>query len=226
MERLSRAPGAFVRPSPAGAQPGGVARRSREALILCEAAGFDVVLLETVGVGQSETGAADMVDVFALLIAPAGGDELQGVKRGIMERADLTLVTKADGELLAPARTTRGDYAAALRLLRPRAEDPPGYPLALAVSAREGTGIAAAWERIAALAAWRRDNGIAARMREDQARAAFRAEVTAAFLARLAADPALAERMAALEAEVAAGRLLPGAAAARLVAAVMTGVGA
>ncbi len=108
MERLSRDPLAFIRPSPSQTQLGGVARRTREAVALCEAAGFDVVLIETVGVGQSETMVAEMSDLFVLLLAPAGGDELQGVKRGIMEMADLILVNKADGESAAPCDADAG----------------------------------------------------------------------------------------------------------------------
>ena len=142
METLSRDPNAFIRPSPSQAQLGGVARRTREAVRLCEAAGFDVILIETVGVGQSETLVADMTDLFILLLAPAGGDELQGVKRGIMEIADLVLVNKADGELLTTARRTVSDYAGALRLLRKRPQDPEGFPKALAVSAYTGDGLA------------------------------------------------------------------------------------
>ena len=117
---------------------GGVARHSREAVALCEAAGFDVILIETVGVGQSETVVAQISDIFVLLLAPAGGDELQGVKRGIMEMADLILVNKADGDLLAAAQRTRSDYAGALHLLRPRPQDPPDFPKATLVSARTG----------------------------------------------------------------------------------------
>ena len=120
MERLAREPGAFIRPSPSQAALGGVARRTRETIRLVEAWGAEVVLVETVGVGQSETMVAEMTDIFVLLIAPGGGDELQGVKRGIMEMADLILVNKADGEHLAEAGRTRADYAGALRLLRPR----------------------------------------------------------------------------------------------------------
>lgn len=213
MERLGRAKNAFIRPSPSGAQAGGVARRSVEVLTLCEAAGFDVILLETVGTGQSETAAANMVDVFALLVAPAGGDELQGVKRGVMEHADLILVTKADGDLHAQALATRGDYANALRLLPPRAGDPPGYPRALAISARENAGIAEAWEAISTLAQWRRNHGITPARRESQARAAFRAEVESILLARLGRDRALAARLAAFEEDVARGRLSAAAAA-------------
>ena len=119
MERLSRQKDAFIRPSPSNAALGGVARRTREAVRLCEAAGFTVTLIETVGVGQSETMVADMTDVFVLLLNPSGGDDLQGVKRGVMERADLILVNKADGDLASAAKGTVSDYANALRLLRP-----------------------------------------------------------------------------------------------------------
>ena len=124
MEHLARSPLAFIRPSPSQAALGGVARRSREAIRLVEAWGAEVVLVETVGVGQSETMVAEMTDVFVLLIAPGGGDELQGVKRGIMEMADLILVNKADGAHEPEARRTCADYAGALRLLRPRPGDP------------------------------------------------------------------------------------------------------
>jgi LAO/AO transport system kinase len=118
MEGLARSPNAFIRPSPARSELGGVARRTREAIRLAEAAGFDVVLVETVGVGQSEVMVAEMTDIFVLLLAPAGGDELQGVKRGIMEMADLIVINKADGDLKATATRTCADYAGALRLLR------------------------------------------------------------------------------------------------------------
>ena len=126
---LARDPLAFIRPSPSRAELGGVACRHREPSRLCEAAGFDVVLVETVGVGQSETLVADMTDLFMLLLPPAGGDELQGVKRGIMEIADLILINKADGDLRDTAMRTVADYAGALRLaLRRRPQDPPGFP--------------------------------------------------------------------------------------------------
>jgi LAO/AO transport system kinase len=131
MERLSRDPLAFIRPSPSQSLLGGVARRTREAVALCEAAGFDVVLIETVGVGQSETMVSELCDIFLLLLAPAGGDELQGVKRGIMEMADLILVNKADGDLRPAALRTVADYAGALQLMRHRPQDPTGFPKAL-----------------------------------------------------------------------------------------------
>src|SRR6202030_2522909 len=117
MAELARAPEAFIRPSSAGDRAGGVATRTREAILLCEAAGFDAVLVETVGVGQSETAVAEIVDFFVLILPPASGDELQGIKRGVVELADLVLVNKADGELAAAARRSAADYANAVRLL-------------------------------------------------------------------------------------------------------------
>ena len=141
MDRLSRNPNAFIRPSPSQSHLGGVARRTREAVAICEAAGFDVVLIETVGVGQSETIVSQISDLFLLLLAPAGGDELQGVKRGIMEIADMILVNKADGDLKATATRTCADYAGALRLLRSRPNDPDGFPMAMTVSAIEESGL-------------------------------------------------------------------------------------
>jgi LAO/AO transport system kinase len=218
MERLSRDPLAFIRPSPSQAELGGVGRRTREAAALCEAAGFDVVLIETVGVGQSETLVAEMTDLFVLLLAPAGGDELQGVKRGIMEIADLILVNKADGELKPAALRTCADYAGALRLLRRRPQDPEGFPKALTVSALEDAGLQAAWDEIRALVDWRRERGHFARRRAEQAQAWFEAEVRQGLLARLTADPALRARMATLGAEVAAGRAEPASAAAEILA--------
>ncbi|MBM2321096.1 MULTISPECIES: methylmalonyl Co-A mutase-associated GTPase MeaB [Marivita] len=189
MERLSRDPSAFIRPSPSQSHLGGVARRTREAIDLCEAAGFDVVLIETVGVGQSETVVAEMSDLFLLLLAPAGGDELQGVKRGIMEMADIILVNKADGDLKPTATRTCADYAGALRLLRKRPQDPQGFPKAMTVSALEDTGLTTAWEEMQNLTQWRRDNGHFAARRAAQARFWFEAELKQSLLARLEREP-------------------------------------
>jgi len=207
MEKLSRDTSAFIRPSPSRSELGGVARRTREAVGLCEAAGFDVVLIETVGVGQSETVVAEMSDLFVLLLAPAGGDELQGVKRGIMEIADLILVNKADGELAAAARRTCADYAGALHLLRKRPQDPEGFPKAMTVSAATGAGLAEAWDEMQALAEWRRAQGHWDRRRAEQATGWFEYEVRQGLLSRLSADPATRAAMAALGAEVAAGEI-------------------
>jgi LAO/AO transport system kinase len=212
MERLARDPRAFVRPSPAASHLGGVARRTREAIALCEASGFDLVLVETVGVGQSETVVAEMTDLFVLLLAPAGGDELQGVKRGIMEIADLIFVNKADGDLKATATRTVSDYAGALRLLRRRPYDPPGFPKALPVSAVAEEGLDKAWEEMRALAEWRRAEGHFAARRAEQAAHWFAEEVRQGLLARLR-EPAARQRMDALAAEVADGRRAPASAA-------------
>ncbi|WP_412070673.1 methylmalonyl Co-A mutase-associated GTPase MeaB [Pseudooceanicola nanhaiensis] len=208
MERLSRDPNAFIRPSPSQTQLGGVARRSREAVAICEAAGFDVVLIETVGVGQSETVVAEMADLFILLLAPAGGDELQGVKRGIMEMADIILVNKADGDLKPVATRTCSDYAGALRLLRKRPQDPQGYPKAMMVSAMEETGLQTAWEEMQALTAWRRENGHFDGMRAAQARYWFREDVRNALLSQLD-TPEARSRMADLAGQVGTGGLTP-----------------
>ncbi len=215
MERLSREPLAFIRPSPSQTHLGGVARRTREAVALCEAAGFDVVLIETVGVGQSETMVAEMCDLFLLLLAPAGGDELQGVKRGIMEMADLILVNKADGDLKPAALRTQADYAGALRLLRRRPQDPDGFPKALTVSALELQGLQAAWAEMQLLADWRRAQGHWASRRADQARHWFEEEVRHGLLASLTRDP-VKGLMQRLGAEVGQGARTPDDAAAEL----------
>lgn len=212
MERLSRDPLAFIRPSPSQTRLGGVARRTREAAILCEAAGFDVVLIETVGVGQSETMVAEMADLFLLLLAPAGGDELQGVKRGIMEIADLILVNKADGDLKPAAIRTCADYSGALRLLRKRAQDPEGFPKALTVSALEEDGLSRTWDEICALTDWRRAEGHFDKRRATQAQHWFETEVREALLARLTREP-VRGAMQTLGAQVAAGDLSATAAA-------------
>jgi LAO/AO transport system kinase len=215
MERLSRDPRAFIRPSPSQAQMGGVARRTREAVALCEASGFDVVLIETVGVGQSETVVAELCDLFILLLAPAGGDELQGVKRGIMEMADMILVNKADGDLKPSALRTCADYAGALQLLRRRPQDPEGFPKATLVSALATDGVAAAWEDMQALATWRRAQGHWQARRAAQAQHWFGEEVRQGLLSALAREPARG-LMARLAAEVGAGAKTPEAAAAEV----------
>ena len=213
MDRLSRDPNAYIRPSPSQTHLGGVARRTREAVRLCEGAGFDVVLIETVGVGQSETVVAQMSDVFLLLLAPAGGDELQGVKRGIMEIADLILVNKADGELKAQATRTCADYAGALRLLRKRAQDPDGFPKALTISALETKGLSDAWAEMQTLVTWRKENGVWDTTRKAQAQYWFAEEVRQGVLNILYDDPDTVAQMKAVEADVAAGLVGPTAAA-------------
>jgi LAO/AO transport system kinase len=146
MVELAQHPEAFIRPSPSGGTLGGVASRTREAILVCEAAGYDVVLVETVGVGQSETEVASMVDLFVVLLQPGAGDELQGIKRGVLELAELLVVHKADGEYLEAAERTRADYARALELLRPPSER--WRPRVLNASSRTGDGIDAFWQAV------------------------------------------------------------------------------
>lgn len=143
MERLSRDPNAFVRPSPTSGTLGGVASRTREAMLLCEAAGYDVVLVETVGVGQSELAVANMTDVFLVLMLAGAGDELQGIKRGLMELADVLVVNKADGDNQPAARRAAATYAGALRTLHPG--QAPWKPRALTCSALHDTGVDQVW---------------------------------------------------------------------------------
>jgi LAO/AO transport system kinase len=216
MDRLARDPNAFIRPSPSQTHLGGVARRTREAVALCEGAGFDVVLIETVGVGQSETVVAQMSDLFMLLLAPAGGDELQGVKRGIMEMADIILVNKADGDLKPVAMRTRADYSGALRLMRKRPQDHEGYPKALTVSAFEEDGFEDEWAAMIELDGWRRANGFFDGTRSTQARYWFEEDVRMALLAQLDRRDA-AHEMKRLGGEVARGETAPAVAAAQMV---------
>ena len=211
MERLTRDPKAFVRPSPSGTTVGGVARRTREALLLCEAAGYGVVLVETVGVGQSDTAVAEMVDSFALLVSPGGGDQLQGIKRGVMELADLVVVTKADGELAGAARRAEADHRHALGLLRPRFE---GWrPPVLACSAQTGTGMEEVWSAVLDHRGTLEATGALRHLRAEQARAWLWSEVRERLLAGLRSDPAVRALAPSLEAKVVAGELAPPAAA-------------
>ncbi|MBY8977428.1 methylmalonyl Co-A mutase-associated GTPase MeaB [Rhodobacteraceae bacterium NNCM2] len=219
MELLSRHPNAFIRPSPSQSELGGVARRTREAIRLMEAAGFDLVLVETVGVGQSETMVAEMTDIFTLLIAPAGGDELQGVKRGIMEIADLIVVNKADGALAPVARATMSDYSGALHLLRKRDGDPKGFPKALTASAVTGDGLAEVWAAIIELDTWRRENGYHAARRAAQSRLWLTRALERGAVDMVKRDPVVAATFPRLEAEVAEGRLSAEAAADQLLSA-------
>ena len=216
MQRLAQAPQAFIRPSPAGATLGGVTRRTREAALACEAAGFDVIVIETVGVGQSETAVADMVDGFVLVLAPGGGDELQGIKRGIIEQADLVVVNKADGELRAAAMRAGADYRAALQLLRPASA---GWtPEVLTCSALEGAGVAELWQAVRLHRAALEASGELAAERQRQLLSWLAAGVQAGLLEALRADPATDRLLKELEQAVGAGRMLPPEAARALVA--------
>ena len=214
MELLSRRAQAYIRPSPSGNTLGGVTRRSREALILCEAAGFDVVIVETVGVGQSETRVADMTDMFVLLLLPGGGDELQGIKRGIMELADLILINKADDEMKKLATRSAADYSNALRLLHPRSAD---WKVEVkGCSARDGVGIAEAWDVVLHHHDVIEASGELALRRAAQARDWMWSEVEDNLVAALQGDPEVLKQIPALEAAASEGKIPPTIAARQL----------
>ncbi|MDP6785760.1 MAG: methylmalonyl Co-A mutase-associated GTPase MeaB [Rhodospirillales bacterium] len=221
MEALSRNARAFIRPSPAGGTPGGVARRTREALLACEAAGFDVVIVETVGVGQSEFAVADMVDMFLLLLAPVGGDDLQGIKKGIMELADVVIVNKADGVLSTAAERTRADFSAALGLMRPASPD--WVPSVMTCSALTGAGIGEVWGLVKQFNDAMTGAGHLQSRRADQARAWMWNEVTETLMDRLRADGRARQVVTAMEEEVAAGKRSPTEAAQAILAAFLDG---
>jgi LAO/AO transport system kinase len=213
MEELSRHNAAFIRPSPAGATLGGVARRTREAMLLAEAAGFDTVIVETVGVGQSETAVADMVDMFIVLLLPAGGDDLQGIKRGVIELADLIVVNKADGDLKAAARRSAADYQHALRMLR---SPTAGWtPEVMTCSAVTGEGVAGIWDTVGRFLQAVGEKGVA-RRRAEQARSWMWNEVGETLLVELRKHPDVKRLVAGLEREVEAGKTTPAAAARRM----------
>ena len=214
MEQLSRETNAFIRPSPAGKALGGVALKTRESMLLCEAAGFDVVVVETVGVGQSEHQVGSMVDFFLILLLPGGGDELQGIKKGILELADAILINKADGESENLANQTRLHYQSALSLLTQS-----GFwsPEVRTCSALERSGIAEAWNMVRrfhdeALAA-----GHLASMRSEQ-NLQWMWQLTDQLLRQQITDhPTLTTRLSAIEAEVGAATLTPLSAAQRII---------
>jgi LAO/AO transport system kinase len=215
MESLSRRSEAFIRPSPAGRTLGGVARHTPEAIVVLEAAGYDVVIVETVGVGQSETAVADMTDMFVLLLLPGGGDELQGIKRGIVEHADLVVVNKADGDLAAAANRIAADYLSAVHYLRRRSS---AWEVAVATcSALENRGITEIWALIERYRDTMRANGELAATRSEQARRWFWNNTADALLELLKDDSQVRRRSAELEARVLRGELSPRVAADELV---------
>ena len=211
MPELGRREQAFIRPSPSGTSAGGAARRTREALLVCEAAGFDVVLVETVGSGQSDVAVADMVDEFVVLVPPAGGDELQGVKRGVLELADVVVITKSDGELAGPAQQTAADYSHALALLQGG-----DHALVQRCSAVDGTGIAEVWDAVMAVHRRREESGELTRRRRRQAVAWLWAEVRATLTEQLETDDDVRRVVPRLEEQVANGELSPLTAAAQV----------
>lgn len=219
MEELSRREDAYIRPSPAGEASGGVARRSRETILLIEAWGAEVVLVETVGVGQSEVAVAGMVDQLMVLVTPGAGDELQGIKRGVMELADVIVVNKADGDLAAAAERSRAEYTAALSLMRPRYEN-LRTPV-LCTSATEGTGLDEVWQAVEQRHATLSDDGRLATLRSHQAGEWLRSELQLELSAALERHPqarALAERR---HTEVQEGRAFAPLAAREIISALL-----
>lgn len=211
MEFLARDPNAFIRPSPSGGTLGGVARRTRETMILVEAAGYDVVLVETVGVGQSETTVAEMVDMFLLLLAPGGGDELQGIKRGVMELADLIVINKADGDLLAPAKRAATEYRGALGLIRPKYSS--WRPRVRLASAIKGSGIDEIWRDISRFREVMATDGELETLRKSQANAWMWQELRDGLMQSLVDDKAVANALPEWKSKIASGEATPGAAA-------------
>jgi LAO/AO transport system kinase len=207
MARLAADPKAFIRPSPAAGTPGGVAAKTRESLLICEAAGYDVVLVETVGAGQSETAVADMTDFFLVLMLPGAGDELQGLKKGVVELADMIAVNKADGDNVKRANLAAAEYRAALHILTPRS--PEWQPPVVTYSALTGEGLSHLWDAI--LEHKRRfsaTGALAERRREQQVKWMW-AELQERLRGRLSADPKLRAKLPQLEHDVAEGRLSP-----------------
>jgi LAO/AO transport system kinase len=211
MARLSASDHAYIRPSPSSGTLGGVAAKTREAMLLCEAAGFDVILVETVGIGQSETAVADMTDFFLALMLPGAGDELQGIKKGLVELADMIAINKADGDNLKRAQHAAADYRSALHILTPRSEH--WHPPVETYSALTGDGIAKLWQKIldhrTAMSA---SGDFAARRRDQQVKWMW-SMLEQRMLARLRADASTRAKVKKIEADVADGRLTPAVAA-------------
>jgi GTPase len=216
MARLAQSPAAFIRPSPTSGTLGGVARKTRETMALLEAAGFDVVLVETVGVGQSEIAVAGMVDFFLVLLLAGGGDEFQGIKRGIIEIADLIAITKADGDNLARATKAASIYQGALAILTPPSPNWP--PPVLTISAQENRGLPELWDRIVEHRRIMQASGEFAARRGMQAVEWMRALLQERLTWALRSDASLQNRLAELEDQVRAGQLTPALAAGQVAA--------
>lgn len=205
MQGLSVSPDAYIRPSPSGGVLGGVARKTREAMLLCEAAGFDVILVESVGVGQSEAELAELVDSLCLLLVPGAGDELQGIKRGIMEIADLIVVNKADGDRVPLAKRARGDYRHALRMLPPSTE---GWETpVLIASATEKTGLAEIWDTIEAHRKLLEESGLLTERRMQQQQRWLASMIEEAVLNEFYRRDGVAAAIAAAKSDVAEANL-------------------
>jgi len=211
MARLSSSDNAYIRPSPASGTLGGVAAKTREAMLLCEAAGFDVVLVETVGIGQSETAVCDMTDFFLALMLPGAGDELQGIKKGLVELADMIAVNKADGDNIKRANLAAGEYRGALHILTPRSEH--WHPPVLTYSALTGTGIDTIWQKILDHRTAMNASGEFDARRRDQQVKWMWSMFEQLTMARLRSDASVRAKVKRIETEVAAGRISPALAA-------------
>ncbi|MGA7804591.1 methylmalonyl Co-A mutase-associated GTPase MeaB [Bradyrhizobium sp.] len=215
MARLAVSESAYIRPSPASGTLGGVAAKTREAMLLCEAAGFDVILVETVGIGQSETAVCDMTDFFLALMLPGAGDELQGIKKGLVELADMIAINKADGDNVKRANHAAADYRSALHILAPRSAH--WQPPVMTYSALTGAGIAELWQTIVDhRSAMEASGDFAARRREQQVKWMW-SMLEQRMLARLRADAGVRGKVKKIEAEVADGRVTPAIAAEQIV---------
>lgn len=215
METLSRNDKAFIRPSPAGKTLGGVTRRTRETMLLCEAAGFDIIFVETVGVGQSETAVAEMTDMFLLMLLPGGGDDLQGIKRGIMELADLVLVNKSDGDQKLAASRTVSDYQMAVQFLHPRSRH---WKVRVQIlSALKNQGVEEVWRAVEEYRIALTDAGEIESRRAAQSRAWMWSETADALLTELKENPAVNALVSDLENEVMEGKTTPAIAARKLI---------
>ncbi|TRY54798.1 hypothetical protein DNTS_001769 [Danionella cerebrum] len=211
MTELSRDMNAYIRPSPTSGTLGGVTRTTNEAIVLCEGAGYDIVLVETVGVGQSEFAVADMVDMFVLLIPPAGGDELQGIKRGIIEMADLVVVTKSDGELVVPARKIQAEYTSALKLLRKKSK--LWNPKVMRISSQTGQGVSELWETMLQFRETVQTSGELCNRRQMQQKVWMWNLIQENTLRHFQQHPAVRAQLPLLERRVTSGEISPGLAA-------------
>jgi LAO/AO transport system kinase len=205
MARLATDDNAFIRPSPSSGTLGGVAAKTRETMLLCEAAGFDVVLVETVGIGQSETTVADMTDFFLALMLPGAGDELQGIKKGLVELADMIAVNKADGDNLQRAKAAAAEYRAALHILTPRSVN--WTPPVVTYSALTGNGVAEFWSKILEHRERLTATGELAQVRREQQVKWMWSMLDQRVYERLHTDAGLRARLPKIEAQVAEGKL-------------------
>jgi LAO/AO transport system kinase len=207
MAALAANPGAFIRPSPAGNTLGGVARRTRESILLCEAAGYDIIIVETVGIGQSETAVADMVDFFLVLMLPGAGDELQGIKKGVLEIADMIAVNKADGDNAGKATAAAAEYSAAFHILTP--QSPNWAPPVLTVSGLKNEGLDTLWQEIQRHRHTLSETGEFAARRQTQLVRWMWNMLEEKLIGAVKTNPAVTGQLAQVEQDVATGKTTP-----------------